>query len=172
MGFQSANDLIYIIGKLDGKCAGSEFIKILYSQKKLEDLVENDLEPVDLELEQKLLKTMLTLANKKLVRSAHDVSEGGLLVALAEMTFAKELGARVTLSSLCEKELFGEWPSRFVVSIAPSAQIAFEKILNDLSVTFRPIGIVTEASSLTLGTVSISTQELRKAHESALTKFL
>ena len=71
-----------------------------------------------------------------LVRSCHDLSEGGLAVAAAEMAFAGDLGAEVDLSQLPGKglirndfALFSESNSRFVVTIPPEKKDAFERMM-------------------------------------------
>ncbi len=169
LGFQSATDLIYVIGKLDGKCAGSEFIKLFYPS---DYLLDTDLELVDLAFEQKLMRALLSLTEKKLVCSAHDVSDGGLLVALTEMALQKNLGAQLKLRSQSEAVLFGEWPSRFVLSIALQNQSAFETMLRNSDIVFERIGHVADVPLLTMEGVSLPIAELREAHESALTQFL
>jgi phosphoribosylformylglycinamidine synthase len=165
LGFQQSGDLVYIIGKLKGKSAGSEFLKIFYA------VIEGELEPTDLAFEEKLTQTILDLAEQKLMRSAHDVSEGGLLVALAEMAMPKRLGVELILETLTEEGLFGEWPSRFVVSVAPGNQRAFEEMLRLAGLSFRRVGLVS-GHELTIQNTKISVNELREAHESALVKYL
>jgi phosphoribosylformylglycinamidine synthase len=165
MGFQSVGDFVYVIGQLDGKFGGSEFLKILY------DFIGGELEPVDLDLEQRLSETMLSLANQKLIRSAHDVSDGGLLVALAEMALQKARGVNLRLSSLAEEMLFGEGPSRFVLSVAPEKAKELEAWLQSAGVAFEQLGTVTERDFTVNGT-SIALAELKDAYESALRRYL
>ncbi|MCI2430926.1 phosphoribosylformylglycinamidine synthase subunit PurL [Candidatus Acetothermia bacterium] len=166
MGFQREGDLLYLIGKLSGKSGGSEYLKVFYN------VIGGELEPTDLELERRLLRVMLLLggANGRspLLRSAHDISEGGLLVALAEKGFARGLGAKLELDDLSEEEgLFGEWPSRFIVTIPPENKSAFQEILNSLDVPYRFLGTVS-GRQLELNGQEISVEELRNAYESAL----
>jgi len=182
MGFQREGDLIYLVGKLapsplwlpspsegrgDGgeggeglmKVGGSEFLKVFYN------FVGGELEKTDLGLEVKLTKALLEAARRGLIASAHDVSDGGLLVALAEKSFAKGLGARLELEDLSEEYLFGEWPTRFVVTVHPEHDRAFREILG--SVPVRRLGAV-GGSALELGGQSVSIEELFRIYESAL----
>jgi phosphoribosylformylglycinamidine synthase len=88
-----------------------------------------------------------------LVRSAHDCSDGGLAVALAESAFAGGLGLALELGALAAHEglspaalLFSESPSRLVVTVAPAQQAAFEAVL--AGVPCHRLGTVTAAPRL------------------------
>ncbi len=161
MGFQGEGDLIYLIGKLSGKVGGSEYLKVFYGD------IGGELERTDLELERQLVTVMLALAERRLLHSAHDVSEGGLLVALAEKSFARGLGARLELDDLSEEYLFGEWPSRFVVTVAPEREDALKELLDEAGVPYQRVGIVA-GDALELGGDGVSVTELRRAYETAL----
>jgi phosphoribosylformylglycinamidine synthase len=82
------------------------------------------------------------LISKKIIRSAHDISEGGLFVTLCESGFNNELGFSVTTGSAVRKDafLFGEGQSRVVVSVSLSKIKEFELLLGDLP--FEKIGVV------------------------------
>jgi phosphoribosylformylglycinamidine synthase len=97
-----------------------------------------------------------------LVRSCHDLSEGGLAVTLAEMALAGGLGARVSLEDVPYDGdaptdgvlLFSESPSRFVLEVRPGNLDAFAAVFDDLDVPLGRIGIVTESGGtprLTIG---------------------
>ncbi len=165
LGFQRAGDLIYMIGKLVGKSGGSEFLKVFYN------IIEGELEPTDLEFERRLAQAMLTLvgANGRapLLASAHDISEGGLLVTIAEKSFAQGLGARLELADVSEEALFGEWPSRLVVTVAPQNEREFRTVLDQAGVSYQMIGTV-GGQSLELDGQGITVNELHIAYESAL----
>jgi phosphoribosylformylglycinamidine synthase len=89
----------------------------------------------------------------RLVASCHDLSEGGLAVALSEMAFAGELGLDVDLTKYRSMNfvdstvlLFSESNSRLLVEVPESQCIAFEKLMCDLPV--ERIGTVTQASTV------------------------
>ncbi len=159
MGFQREGDRIYLVGKLLGKVGGSEFLKVFYN------FIGGELEKTDLALEVTLIKALLEATRRGVIASAHDVSDGGLLVALAEKSFAKGLGARLEIEDLSEEYLFGEWPTRFVVTVHPEHELEFREILG--SVPHRRLGTV-EGSELELGGQSVSIKELYSIYESAL----
>ncbi len=159
MGFQREGDRIYLVGKLSGKVGGSEFLKVFYNA------VGGELEKTDLELEIAVKRALLEAARRGVIASAHDVSDGGLLVALAEKSFAKGLGARLEIEDLSEEYLFGEWPTRFVVTVHPEHELEFREILD--SVPHRRLGTV-GGSELELRGQSVSIEELYSIYESAL----
>jgi phosphoribosylformylglycinamidine synthase II len=163
MGFQREGDLIYLVGKLSGAVGGSEFLKVFYN------FVGGELEKTDLALEVAVTKALLEAARRGLIASAHDVSDGGLLVALAEKSFAKGLGARVEIEDLSEEYLFGEWPTRFVVTVHPEHDREFRELLGSLP--HRRLGTV-GGSGLELGGRSVPIEELYRIYESALPESL
>ncbi len=161
MGFQREGDLIYVIGKLSGAVGGSEYLKVFYNE------IFGKLEPTDLELERRLMRALLGLSAKKLLASAHDVSEGGLLVAVAEKALAKGLGARLELDDLSEEMLFGEWPSRFVVTVPREHEDAVKEIVESLGVPYKRVGtVITDA--IELGGERVLVAQVRRAYETAL----
>jgi phosphoribosylformylglycinamidine synthase II len=163
MGFQREGDLIYLVGKLSGAVGGSEFLKVFYN------FIGGELEKTDLALEVAVTKALLEAARRGLIASAHDVSDGGLLVALAEKSFAKGLGARVEIEDLSEEYLFGEWPTRFVVTVHPEHDREFRELLGSLP--HRRLGTV-GGSELELGGRSVPIEELYRIYESALPESL
>ncbi len=105
------------------------------------------------------------------MKSAHDLSEGGLAVALSESLFSvKSLGASVTVSGDAVTELFSETQSRFLLSVSPDQQKAFEAIVKDA----KCIGTVTNDSKLTVKSeneqvlVEADVQELHSAWKGAI----
>ncbi len=93
--FKKAGDIILLLGKNKEELGGSEYLKTVHGLKK------GKCPSVDLRLEKSVQKTTLEAIEKGLVQSAHDCSEGGLAVALAESCIsnpAKKLGAVVNLA--------------------------------------------------------------------------
>jgi phosphoribosylformylglycinamidine synthase len=161
MGFQREGDSIYLLGRPWGKVGGSEYLKVFYN------FIGGELEKTDLELERRLVHVMLTLAARGFLASAHDVSEGGLLVAIAEKSFSRGLGAQLALDDISEEMLFGEWPTRFVVTVAPEHEEALRELAESVGVPYTKLGTV-GGDALELGGESVSVAELRRAYESAL----
>ena len=138
--FKNENDLIYILGEDYEELGGSEYVKAIY------DKVEGDAPGLNLETEKKLHDAVLSLIEKKLINSAHDVSEGGVISSLAECCIINEnnlIGAEVSIKIKSRKDfsLFSESQSRVIVSIAPSAKTEFENLLKKIGQKFEHLGI-------------------------------
>ncbi|SIS10360.1 phosphoribosylformylglycinamidine synthase subunit II [Peribacillus simplex] len=124
--FKNESDLIYVVGEAKVEFGGSEL------QKMLEGKIFGRAPELDLAIEQKRQQQILTAIQKGIVASAHDLSEGGLAVALAESLFgASKLGAKVNISGELVSELFSETQSRFLLSIKPENKSAFEALVED-----------------------------------------
>ncbi|MFC9597750.1 phosphoribosylformylglycinamidine synthase subunit PurL [Peribacillus butanolivorans] len=124
--FKNESDLIYVVGEAKVEFGGSEL------QKMLEGKIFGRAPELDLTVEQKRQQQILSAIQSGLVSSAHDLAEGGLAVALSESLFgASNLGAKVNLSGELVSELFSETQSRFLLSISPENQKAFEALVED-----------------------------------------
>lgn len=122
---KQAGDLIYLIGKTEVEFGGSELQKLTYGK------VFGKAPAIDLQTEQTRQQQILKAIRAGFVRSAHDVSEGGVAVALCECLFGTDgLGAQVTLSGQMEVALFSETQSRFILSVKKEHQAAFEQIVD------------------------------------------
>lgn len=121
--FKQAGDLVYVIGETGDDFSGSELQKMQVGE--LSGALNFDLatEAAHQSLVQQAIK-------RGLLNSAHDLSEGGLGVALAESLFAQTLGLTGT-TTLLNRQLFAETQSRFVVSVAPANQAAFEQLAGE-----------------------------------------
>ncbi|MGG0835636.1 phosphoribosylformylglycinamidine synthase subunit PurL [Bacillus paralicheniformis] len=162
--FKAAGDLIYVIGETFPEFAGSEL------QKLSEGKIYGKAPAIDLEVEQARQKALLKAIHTGLVQSAHDVSEGGIGVALAESVISSQgLGANVTLAGE-PAWLFSETQSRFIVSVKKEHQEAFEKLVKDAEL----IGEVTSDSTLAVQSqegqqwIHAQTEELESAWKGAI----
>ncbi|MDI6640192.1 MAG: phosphoribosylformylglycinamidine synthase subunit PurL [Methanocellales archaeon] len=118
--FKNEGDAIFILGETKEELGGSEYLKLIHGLKK------GDAPAIDLEVEKRLQETVLQMIKEGLINSAHDCSEGGLAVALAECCISHpttKFGATINLDSLpsvrTDALLFGESQSRVVVSCSP-----------------------------------------------------
>jgi phosphoribosylformylglycinamidine synthase len=139
--FQQEGDLIALIGPDAVSLGGSEYLWALHQR------AAGRLAPLDLGLERRVQEACRASIGARLLRSAHDCAEGGLAVALAEacVTGPAALGAAVELPAAGERAdlaLFGEGPSRVVVSVAAAAARAFEALVGEFAVPWRWIGRV------------------------------
>jgi phosphoribosylformylglycinamidine synthase subunit PurL len=124
-GFKKEGDLIAILGATRDDLAASEYAQTVLGLST-QDLIDNGIVPtIDLEQEKRVQETLLKLIDAGLINSAHDCSDGGLAVAIAECCFSSlgraAVGAKVELLSgdlPLEAFLFGETPSRVVISFS------------------------------------------------------
>jgi len=121
--FQRAGDAIVLLGRVGGELGGSEYLKVVHG------LVRGAPPALDLAAERSLQDLLVLLAGERLLHSAHDCSDGGLATALAECCFETGgVGAEIAIgrARVCRDEtidiaaaLFGETPSRVIVSAGP-----------------------------------------------------
>ena len=130
---------------------------------------------LDLEKEAELQKTIIALIGEGLIESAHDCSDGGLAVALAEKAFPKGVGARVNLASgglPAEFVLFGEDASRILVSCDPGNVLRIKELAGQRGVSADVIGeTISEKLEILLDgrlVVSAAVSDLSQAYETAL----
>jgi phosphoribosylformylglycinamidine synthase len=137
LGFQEAGDLIYLVGKATNDINSSEYLH------KIAGVEYSPAPHFELEEEFQLQATLLQLIRAKQIRSAHDISEGGLFITLLESSFVNGLGFTIQTDASIRKdaELFGEGQSRVVVSVKPSQKAAFEALTGNSG--FRLLGTVT-----------------------------
>jgi phosphoribosylformylglycinamidine synthase subunit PurL len=125
-GFKRDGDLIALLGTTRDDLAASEFAQHVLGRSTTEIVASGEMPHLDLDQENRVRSTLLRLSDEMLLASAHDCSDGGIAVAVAECCFAslgrKAIGASVILedrSMSPEALLFGETPSRVVISFAP-----------------------------------------------------
>ncbi|MBE7515172.1 MAG: phosphoribosylformylglycinamidine synthase subunit PurL [Chloracidobacterium sp.] len=146
-GFKNEGDLIALLGVTRDDLAASEYAQTVLGLST-EQIIANGICPqVDLEDEVKLQNVLCELAAAGLVASAHDCSDGGLAVAIAESCFSslnrKAVGAKIELAGggLSDAALlFGETPSRVVISFAAENLDNVKGVVGD--VPFEVIGKV------------------------------
>ena len=135
--FKQEKSIIILIGKTFGHLEQSCFLKENYS------ISEGSPPEVNLLNEKNNGNIVLKLINKNFVLSAHDVSSGGLITTLSEMTINSSLGVKIEkpkkLRNLFEY-FFGEDQSRYVLEIDPKNIIEVEKILKNGNIYFEKIG--------------------------------
>ncbi|MDP3149919.1 MAG: phosphoribosylformylglycinamidine synthase subunit PurL [Ignavibacteria bacterium] len=126
--FKSEDDLIYLLGEDFEEIGGSEYLKVIHK------VVAGEPPKIDLEKEKQLHEVVLGLISKKLINSAHDVSDGGIITALAEccvMNEAKPLGAEISVDVATREDFafFSESQSRVIVSVSPEKKDEFDAFL-------------------------------------------
>ena len=161
---KQAGDVVYLVGETKTEFGGSEL------QKLIEGRIFGQAPSIDLVVEAARQKEVLQAIQAELVASAHDVSEGGVAVALAEKTFAANgLGIDVTLTGSATTALFSESQSRFILTVKPENAAAFETIVKDA----KKIGTVTEDAVIKMNgetglLVEGTVEEFRSAWKGAI----
>lgn len=170
LDFKAEGDLVYLVGESVNDIASSEF---LYSYRKVK---ASPAPHFDLPTEQLVQKGILGLIEGKLIQSAHDVSDGGVLVTLAESAFPRGLGFDVkSVAGIRQDAMwFGEAQSRVIVSVAPAKQAAFEAHLAGLGIKSTQLGTVKGTDMVVDGQVVSSLAKASGSYftalETALTK--
>ena len=119
-------------------------------------------------------RAVRTGVREGVIKAAHDCSDGGLGVALAEMTFGRDLGCRVRLDSALRPDalLFGEDASRIVVSYAPGARERFEAICRAAGAGLVEIGEVGGALFAIEGMLEARVADLKEAWHGAIPRLV
>lgn len=167
-GFKSAGDIVFLLGDTKAELGGSELQAVVHG------VVEGRPPQLDLDVEKKLLSAVLEAIQSGLVRSAHDLSEGGLAVALAESCISGGIGAKVNVASELRSDfaLFSESQSRILLSASPEKAEALEKLLAERGVPTARIGVV-EGSELNVavngtGVLNKPVEQLKRVWEDVI----
>ncbi|HZW40585.1 MAG TPA: phosphoribosylformylglycinamidine synthase subunit PurL [Ignavibacteriaceae bacterium] len=169
--FKNENDLIYILGEDFEEIGGSEFLKIVYGK------TAGDCPKIDLDVEKSLQDNLLELINKKLINSAHDISEGGAAAAIVEcciMNESKMLGAevKVPVKSRLDFSLFSESQSRIIVSVSPNKQKELEDYINQKNQRYYLAGKVTGKYIKMNNVINISLEEASDLYYNTISKIM
>ena len=165
--FKDEGDFILALGSINSTLGGSEYLKIIHGK------IEGPLHNFDIETELSVQKLCLDAIRQGLVKSAHDLSDGGLAVNISESILFSEkgLGAEINLSrKLREDELlFGECQSVIIVTIDEKNLHKLVSMANDLNVYTQTIGKVTSENKLIINDlVDIDRDLLHKAYYNSI----
>lgn len=156
--FRNEGDLIYLIGEPQNDIASSQYLASFHK------ISASPAPYFDLEKEYAMHQVIKQLIREKLLVSAHDVSDGGLYIALLESALPKQLGFTIESDEEIRKDafLFGEAQGRVVVSVKPENQEALVELLATSEVEFSFLGTVT-AGDLLIDDASFGTIKEAKA---------
>jgi len=149
MDLKEAGNAMYLVGDFAPVFGGSHF-----------DTTIDESIPHVSEITPQVYKALHNAINAGLVRSAHDLSEGGLAVAAAEMCIGGRLGLDIT-PPLTTRDLFGETTGCLLVEVSPTNITRFEEIFKDLP--FKKLGHVISDPILKLNETNISVEALTVA---------
>ncbi|GGM95985.1 phosphoribosylformylglycinamidine synthase subunit PurL [Thermus composti] len=134
MGFRRPGEVVVLIGEERGSLGASEVLYLLTKEEF------GHPPALDLRREKAVQETIRDLIASGLTQTAHDVAEGGLLVALAEMTFPYGLGATVEVREEGLEALFGEAPSRILFTVEKARLQEATLLLEERGLPYRILG--------------------------------
>jgi phosphoribosylformylglycinamidine synthase II len=138
MHFKDEKDVIIHIGETKEELGGSEYLSRIHGLEK------GAIPKLDFGTEKRHQAFILSAIEKGLLKSAHDISDGGLAIALAECCMEKELGIKVQMESMLRTDvvLFSESQSRFVVSCSPEALAELQRLMDLQEIPYEILGTV------------------------------
>ena len=169
VAFRGAGRAIILVGETEGWLGQSIYLREICGRE------EGAPPPVDLAAERRNGDAVRKLILSGAVESCHDVSDGGLLVALAEMAMAGGVGASLNAAPAGAPShgyWFGEDQARYVLACSETAAAGVLKALGDAGAPAGRIGVTGGDALNVSGEGSISVSELSKAHEGWLPAFM
>ncbi|WP_414695852.1 phosphoribosylformylglycinamidine synthase subunit PurL [Oryzihumus sp.] len=170
-GWKTPGQVIYLLGTTREELAGSEWASTIHDHL-------GGLPPqVDLDLERQLGEILVNASRDGLIDAAHDLSDGGLAVALAEATLRHGVGARVWLEEVCERDgidaftaLFSESTARAIVAVPRSEEVRFTDMCSARGFAHARIGVVDDQTDGldVQGQFELGLGELSEAHTATL----
>ena len=166
LDFKEEGDVIYLLGRSTNDINSSQYLA------KILDIEFSPAPYFELEEEFLLQKKIAELISRKLIHSAHDVSEGGLFITLCESGFNRELGFTVETNDDLREDayLFGEGQSRVVVTVKADLIEKFETALGNFP--YERIGLVTSGEMLVNGNFWGTIDWWQEEYDSAIEDYL
>jgi phosphoribosylformylglycinamidine synthase len=169
VGFKQPGDSIYLIGETAGWLGCSVFLREIHGRE------EGAPPPVDLAAERRNGDFVRNLIERGLVTACHDVSDGGTLVAIAEMAMASGIGCDLLArpkESPDHAFWFGEDQGRYVLTVRQADVQVLELQAKEMGIAFRYLGKTAGADLTLSGAGAISVSELKSAHEAFFPKLM
>ena len=169
MDFKSENNIVLVIGKTEGHLEQSVFAKEILDEKK------GPPPEVNLFNEKNIGLTLLKLVKEGLIESAHDVSLGGILVAISKMCLKGNKGVKFDkIKSLINKFefYFGEDQGRYIIEISQNNEKKITTILKENSVHFDKIGIITKKDIIINSEPILTVDDLRDCNKTWLKEYM
>ena len=140
LGFKGKSDLIYMLGTSENNISSSEYLSSFHGIK------ESSTPNFDLDMEVELQNTLTKLIRAGVIESAHDVADGGTFITLLESSMVNNLGFDITTSSEIREDafLFGESPTRVIVSVREVKEDRFLDLIGNSSLPFSLLGHVSK----------------------------
>ena len=166
--FRSEGDKVVLLGETRDELGGSEYLKVLHGK------VAGKPPAIDWDAERALVGLLTGAATQHLLASAHDLSEGGLAVALAESCLQGGIGAQVELEGTLQPhvELFSETQARALVSVTAENMPAFTRLADEKGVSLRVLGEVGGQLLDVDEAFEVELDEMKAVYDTALEKMI
>lgn len=167
--FQNDGDQVYLVGTIGDTFNGSEIQKMQTGE------IAGQLADFDVDAAQANQDFVLQAIEAGLVASAHDLSEGGLGVALAEATFPNDFGLQADFAGTTA-QLFAEVPGRFVLSVPSEQAAAFEQKMTETKAVVAKLGQVTKDAVIAIqtkdGQVTVDQKAAKASYQNAIPQLM
>ena len=169
--FKDAGDFIVTLGALNGCLGGSEYLRTIHGK------IQGPIPHLNLELEMGIQELCLDAIKKGIIKSAHDLSDGGLAVNVSESLIQSKAGLGAKLDVVRKLHnlelLFGECQSAIIVTLEESALYELILLAQNLDMHTQTIGRVNESNSLVINDqIDISRTKLENAYFNSLEKIM
>ncbi len=170
--FQAAGHAVYLLGKATGHgLGGSMYLKAIHGK------IAGAVDPVDFEAERNLIDHLASAVDQNLIRSAHDISDGGLAVCLAECCLTNRnmrIGAEIDFPAEgnLASHLFGEMSGLVVVSVEQEKTAAFEAMAAAKQVVCQRIGVTGGDRLIWNDCLNAGLDQLAEAYFTSLPKLM
>ncbi len=164
-GFKQKHDIVYYMGARRNGLGGSEYLKTIHG------LTTGDAPELDLEFELKLHKVLLEAIQGRMINAAHDISDGGLAVTLAEMAIFSGTGANVSVKNLTGSYvdvLYSEAQSGVVVTVPKEDARALERYFEKHEIFYDELGSVGGSKLIIDEFVEQNIADLKAVYESPI----
>lgn len=170
--FKNSGDVIAVIGNIDSEngIGGSEYLKLIHNK------VTGDAPDINAEEEKKLISAILRLTREKLVNSAHDISDGGLAVAVAESCLINRtlpIGCTVNVINKPRKDfaLFNESQTRIIISYERKNEEKIKSVCEKYGLGFENIGEV-GGKTIKIDDINIPLENAKDAYYNSISKIM
>ncbi len=164
--FARAGDVVFLVGGHGSHLGASIYLRDVLGRD------EGPPPPVDLEKERRHGDFVRAEIRAGRASAVHDLSDGGLAIALAEMAMASGIGATVTVPAPAHVALFAEDQARYVVTVAAGEARAFEAAAAAVGVVAERLGETGGTELIVQGEAAISVANLRARHEDWFPRFM
>jgi phosphoribosylformylglycinamidine (FGAM) synthase-like enzyme len=166
-GLRTEGDFVLLVGSSHNDLGGTEYLKVEHG------MVAGRPPALDLVRERAVNRLILSAADNRLLHSAHDCAEGGMLVALAECCLLGDIGVRCPairpdIPLRMDAAFFGESPSRFIVSLPSRAMPELQSLARRHHVEISLLGLAGGESIEFEGQFRLPLAEIRQAWEGAV----